>query len=288
MDVLFKISIVTLRRERSILAKTSAKGAEDAGDVSSLRRGVCEPLQVTTVRWAAPLILLLGAPVCEQKRVTMGLTENWVGLESNPEVLTEFAVKLGVDPKWAFTDVVGLDDASLRSVPQPCVGLIFLYPYSQLETHKRKLGSARGCKTPGVWFMDQTVGNACGAVALMHTVMNTLNRVSQGSGFLEGFYRDTSGASALERGQLFAPALRELNDAVAPQGQTDAPRPSADLDFHFVSFVPVGGVLYELDGNNDGPLDCGALALALTLTPTLTLAPLPPSFRRLRPFVFGH
>ena len=98
-----------------------------------------------------------------------GSRENWVGLESNPEVMTEYAHKMGVEKSWGFTDVLGLDDDSLKMVPSPCVGIIFLYPFAQLEAHKRTLGSHRGREIPGVWYMRQTIGNACGAVALMHT-----------------------------------------------------------------------------------------------------------------------
>ena len=42
-----------------------------------------------------------------------------------------------------------------------------------------------------------------------------------------------------------------------PQGQTAAPDKSADIDFHFVGYTCVDGRLYELDGNNDGPIDLG-------------------------------
>jgi len=184
---------------------------------------------------------------------------NWVGLESNPEVLTEYAHKLGVDKSWAFSDVLGLDEESLKMVPEPCLGVIFLYPFAQLESHKRRRGRDRGKPTEGVWFMAQTIGNACGAVALMHTVMNCMKQVSKGSSKLAGFASDAKGASAAERGKLFGNAMRDIHDGVASQGQTDAPRPNADLDFHFVSLVAVDGVLYELDGNNDGPISCGAI-----------------------------
>ena len=61
-----------------------------------------------------------------------------------------------------------------------------------------------------------------------------------------------------------------MHSELASQGQTAAPHAKADLDFHFISLVEVQGHLYELDGNNDGPLDCGALALTLTPTPTPT------------------
>jgi ubiquitin carboxyl-terminal hydrolase L3 len=165
----------------------------------------------------------------------LSIKENWVGLESNPEVLTEYAHKLGMDKTWGFSDVVGLDDESLQHVPAPCVGLIFLYPFAQLAEHKRKRGASRGAPVDGVWYMSQTIGNACGAVALMHTVMNCMDRVSKGSGKLEAFRKEAKGASAAQRGKLFGEAMRDVHDNMADKGQTDAPRANADLEFHFVS-----------------------------------------------------
>ena len=190
-------------------------------------------------------------------------SENWVGLESNPEVLTDYAHKMGVskcalpaaqsnnallcadlllrtlDRSWGFTDVFGLDEESLKMVPSPCVGIIFLYPFSQVEMRKKKLGKSNGQKTEGVWYMNQVIGNACGAVALMHTVMNTLDTVSSDSKFLKKFSADAKDADSRNRGKLFGSALRELHDEVSGRGQTEAPKPNADLDFHFVSLVAV-------------------------------------------------
>ena len=48
-----------------------------------------------------------------------------------------------------------------------------------------------------------------------------------------------------------------MHSELASQGQTAAPHAKADLDFHFISLVEVQGHLYELDGNNDGPIDVG-------------------------------
>jgi hypothetical protein len=43
------------------------------------------------------------------------MTRTWIPLESNPEVLTEFAVKLGLDgSKWQFSDVFGLDPVGVQ------------------------------------------------------------------------------------------------------------------------------------------------------------------------------
>lgn len=185
--------------------------------------------------------------------------EAWVGLESNPEVMTQYAAKLGVDSSWGFTDCWGLDSEALKHVPQPCVAAIFLYPFTQLEARKRALGTHRGTAVHEVWHMQQTVGNSCGAVAIMHAVMNNLNRLGRSSSFLDKFRESTEGASAHDRGNDFASAVREIHSGIAPSGQTDAPTPTADLDFHFVALVQVNGQLYELDGNNDGPVDSGAV-----------------------------
>jgi len=185
------------------------------------------------------------------------LKENWVGLESNPEVMSKYAHALGVDEGWAFCDCWGLEAEALKYVPQPCVACIFLYPFSLVEARKRALGAQRGRPVQGVWHMRQTIGNACGAVAIMHAVMNNLHRIGRSSSFLDEFRESTSAASAAERGKAFAPAVRDIHSGIASSGQTSAPTPTADLDFHFVSLVEVEGRLYELDGNNDGPIDVG-------------------------------
>lgn len=124
-------------------------------------------------------------------------------------------------------------------VPSPCVGLIFLYPFSQCETRKKALGRDRGHPVEGVWYMSQVIGNACGAVALMHTVMNTMDTVSSDSKFLSRFRADAKSADADSRGKLFGSAFRDLHSEVSGNGQTEAPKPNADLDFHFVSLVEV-------------------------------------------------
>merc|ERR1719476_599271 len=123
--------------------------------------------------------------------------------------MSEYAVKLGIDSSWAFTDCWGLDPEALKFVPQPCVAAIFLYPFTQLEARKRALGTHRGMAVSEVWHMQQTVGNSCGAVAIMHAVMNNLDRLGRSSSFLDEFRATTQSASAHDRGKGFASAVRE-------------------------------------------------------------------------------
>ena len=186
------------------------------------------------------------------------MREEWVGLESNPEVMTKYARALGVDTSWAFLDVWGIDKDTLDNAPTPAVAVVFLYPYSKVEARKSTLGAERGRPNQNVWFMKQTVSNACGAVAIMHAVMNNRERLSSKADLLGKFAQDTSGADASERGRLFVPAMRGIHLELAPEGQTSAPKATADLDFHFVTYIAASdGHVHELDGNNDGPIDCG-------------------------------
>ena len=45
----------------------------------------------------------------------MNSRENWVGLESNPAVMTQYAQKLGVSESWAFSDCWGLEEEALMT-----------------------------------------------------------------------------------------------------------------------------------------------------------------------------
>jgi len=64
--------------------------------------------------------------------------------------------------------------------------------------------------------------------------MNNLKRIGEGSAFLEDFEASCVDASAEQRAELFGPAIRAIHDSIASEGQTDAPAPTSDLDFHFV------------------------------------------------------
>ena len=44
--------------------------------------------------------------------------QRWPALESNPEILTNFLIGVGVPPAYSFVDVYGLDEEMLAMVPQ--------------------------------------------------------------------------------------------------------------------------------------------------------------------------
>ena len=77
------------------------------------------------------------------------------------------------------------------------------------------------------------------------------------------FLHDTREMTPEQRGKYLetppedGPSLDALHEASAQQGATEAPSADADVDLHFVAFVPVEGRLWELDGRKSGAVDRG-------------------------------
>lgn len=113
-------------------------------------------------------------------------------------MLTKYIHKLGVSPAWSVTDVIGLDDELLAFLPRPVKALILLFPISdkvrnfqlfffsffsflcrfqyekhRSEEHERIKSAAEEQKYPeDLFYMRQFTHNACGTVALIHSVAN--------------------------------------------------------------------------------------------------------------------
>lgn len=54
--------------------------------------------------------------------------ENWMPLESNPEVINQFIAKMGLKTEsFAFTEMMSTEEWALEMIPQPALGILFLY-----------------------------------------------------------------------------------------------------------------------------------------------------------------
>ncbi|KAH7549661.1 hypothetical protein JRO89_XS13G0063200 [Xanthoceras sorbifolium] len=136
-----------------------------------------------------------------------------------------------------------------------------------------------------VYFMKQTVGNACGTIGLLHAVGNITSEIKLLDGsFLDRFYKSTASLNPLERA-VFLEKDREMEVAhsvAATAGETEACchlamgkvelgllvlflkklhivlqlicRASDNVDTHFICFTCVDGQLYELDGRKSGAI----------------------------------
>lgn len=196
--------------------------------------------------------------------------KKWVPLESNPEVFNRFAQKLGMDTdQWAFTDVFGLDEELLVMVPQPVLAVLMLFPITD-ETEaaqgseEARIAAEGQTVAPDMFYMKQTISNACGTVALLHAVGNTKEFMPLAEGsFLKRFLEDTASMSPQERAAYLeeppadAPDVDDAHQCAAQEGDTAPPGADENVLLHFVALVHRAGCLYELDGRKKRPINHG-------------------------------
>lgn len=208
-------------------------------------------------------------------------TKTFVPLENNPEVFTDLVHRLGVSPKLGFFDVYSIDDPEpLAFVPKPVHAVIFIAPadvYHRVRetdgatVHKTRKNDAgtkmpdydgSGEQEPVMWFM-QTIGHACGLIALLHSVSNgSAKQFITRDSDLDQLLQEALPLKPLPRADVLynSDALEKAHMASAFKGDTSAPTAAEPNGYHFISFVKgKDGHLYELEGSVDGPIDRGAL-----------------------------
>eukprot|EP01111_Echinosteliopsis_oligospora_P002644 TRINITY_DN1399_c0_g1_i1.p1 TRINITY_DN1399_c0_g1~~TRINITY_DN1399_c0_g1_i1.p1 ORF type:complete len:236 (+),score=80.37 TRINITY_DN1399_c0_g1_i1:68-775(+) len=191
--------------------------------------------------------------------------KNWAALEANPEVLTQFMHSLGANASYEFTDVFGFDPDLLAMVPQPVVAVLLLFPvdeHYQKYRHQQeeKIKADGQTLSKNLYFMKQTIGNACGTIGVLHSVLNNSSSVIGSDGFFKAFLNKTKEMTPDERAAaLFDDQqIDTVHASSAQQGQSREIPPEEDVDLHFISFVQVDGNLYELDGTKPFPINHGA------------------------------
>ncbi|TYI15562.1 hypothetical protein ES332_A08G195200v1 [Gossypium tomentosum] len=186
--------------------------------------------------------------------------KRWLPLEANPDVMNQFLWGLGLPESEAeCCDVYGLDDELLPMVPQPVLAVLFLYPItSQTEEERLQQDNEKRDVSSKVYFMKQTVGNACGTIGLLHSVGNITSEIKlQEGSFLDRFFKSTAIMDPLERAAFLEKdgEMEVAHTVAATAGDTEA---SENVDTHFICFTCVDGQLYELDGRKSGPISHGA------------------------------
>ena len=108
----------------------------------------------------------------------------------------------------------------------------------------------------------QVINNACATQAIMSVLMNiTDNNITLGSTLTD--FKEFCGALDSETKGLAlsnSDQIRSVHNSFARQQLFEIDSKKADKDddvFHFVSYVPINGRIYELDGLKAGPVDHG-------------------------------
>ncbi|KAG5592794.1 hypothetical protein H5410_043308 [Solanum commersonii] len=199
------------------------------------------------------------------------IAKKWLPLEANPDVMNQFLWSRGVPPdEVECYDVYGLDEELLEMVPKPVLAVLFLYPLtSQSEAERVQQDSETKVQDPTstIYFMKQTVGNACGTIGLLHAIGNITSEIKLDEGsFLDKFFKSTACMDPMERisMRIKCSVLHSLkvieiievaHSVAATAGDTEVP---VNVDTHFICFTCVDGQLYELDGRKSRPISHGA------------------------------
>jgi ubiquitin carboxyl-terminal hydrolase L5 len=170
------------------------------------------------------------------------------------ELLKTLGVPLIVD------DLYSLDSESLAAL-QPLHALIFLFKWIPSSGEPSSVSGEYDLDFPG-FFAHQVVHNACATLAVLNALGNIPSlplgpQLSELMSFTTGMDAQTSGMVITS-----ADWLREAHNALSPPSAISLdglglPKTTEDA-YHFVVYLPVMGMLYELDGLKGHPVKHGA------------------------------
>ncbi|XP_070594785.1 ubiquitin carboxyl-terminal hydrolase BAP1 isoform X2 [Erythrolamprus reginae] len=197
------------------------------------------------------------------------MNKGWLELESDPGLFTllveDFGVK-GVQVEEIY---------DLQSKCQgPVYGFIFLFKWIEERRSRRKVSTLVDETSVidddivnNMFFAHQLIPNSCATHALLSVLLNcnsvdlgpTLSRMKE---FTRGFSPESKGYAIGN-----APELAKAHNSHArpeprhlPEKQNGISAVRTMEAFHFVSYVPIKGRLFELDGLKVYPIDHGPWA----------------------------
>ncbi|CAG2062803.1 unnamed protein product [Timema podura] len=199
------------------------------------------------------------------------LTEGWLELESDPGLFTLLLEDFGVND----VQVEEIYDLQ-KSLDDTVYGFIFLFRWTEERRSRRKIvdQSETFVKDEevvnSIFFAQQIVPNSCATHALLSVLLNCPN-ISLGD-TLSRLKAHTTGMCPENKGWAIGntPELAKAHNSHAmPQARRCVDKLASNVSigstgrytpgetFHFVSYVPIQGRLYELDGLKPYPIDHG-------------------------------
>uniref|UniRef100_A0A8B9KW57 Ubiquitin carboxyl-terminal hydrolase n=1 Tax=Astyanax mexicanus TaxID=7994 RepID=A0A8B9KW57_ASTMX len=188
-----------------------------------------------------------------------GSAGEWCLMESDPGVFTELIKGFGC--KGAQVEEIWSMEPENFENLKPVHGLIFLFKWQPGEEPAGSI--VQDSRLDQIFFAKQVINNACATQAIVSVLLNCTHSDMHLGETLTEFKEFSNSFDAAMKGLALSNSevIRQVHNSFARQQmfEFDAKSTSKDEDaFHFVSYVPVNGRLYELDGLREGPIDLGA------------------------------
>ncbi|XP_055020604.1 ubiquitin carboxyl-terminal hydrolase isozyme L5 [Boleophthalmus pectinirostris] len=187
-----------------------------------------------------------------------GSAGEWCLMESDPGVFTELIKGFGC--KGAQVEEIWSMEPENFENLKPVHGLIFLFKWQAGEEPAGSI--VQDSRLDSIFFAKQVINNACATQAIVSVLLNCTHPDIELGDTLSEFREFSQSFDAAMKGLALSNSevIRQVHNGFARQQmfEFDAKSTSKDEDaFHFVSYVPVNGRLYELDGLREGPIDLG-------------------------------
>ncbi|XP_017867082.1 PREDICTED: ubiquitin carboxyl-terminal hydrolase calypso [Drosophila arizonae] len=197
------------------------------------------------------------------------LADGWLELESDPGLFTLLLEDFGCH------DVQVEEVYDLQKPIESPYGFIFLFRWIEERRARRKIVETTAEifvkdeeAISSIFFAQQVVPNSCATHALLSVLLNCNENNLQLGETLSRLKAHTKGMSPENKGLAIGntPELACAHNSHAmPQARRRLERTGAGVAscrftgeaFHFVSFVPINGQLFELDGLKPYPMNHG-------------------------------